>query len=47
MEAKADEERDFFAMIGNYLLQKKQKKVIESILMKKYILIAGVNGKSV
>ena len=29
MEAKDDEERDFFAMLGNYLLQKKQKKVIE------------------
>ena len=29
MEAKNDEERDFFEMLGNFLLQKKQKKVIE------------------
>ena len=26
MEAKNDEERDFFEMLGNFLLQKKQKK---------------------
>ena len=32
MEAKNDEERDFFAMLGNFLLQKKQKKVIEGNL---------------
>ena len=29
MEAKDKEERDFFEMVGNFLLQKKQKKVIE------------------
>lgn len=28
MEAKDDEERDFFEMLGNFLLQQKQKKVI-------------------
>lgn len=32
MEAKNDEERDFFEMLGNFLLQKKQKKVIEGNL---------------
>lgn len=32
MEAKNDEERDFFEMSGNFLLQKKQKKVIEGNL---------------
>ena len=29
MEAKSDEEKHFFEMHGNYLLQEKQKKVIE------------------
>ena len=29
LEARTKEERDFFEMIGNYLLQKKQKQVIE------------------
>ena len=29
MEAKDPEEKDFFEMLGNYLLQQKQKKVIE------------------
>ncbi|WP_455720476.1 hypothetical protein [Agathobacter sp.] len=29
MEAKNDEEKHFFEMLGNYLLQEKQKKVIE------------------
>lgn len=29
MEAKDEEERDFFKMLGNFLLQQKQKKVIE------------------
>ena len=32
MEAQHDEERDFFEMLGNFLLQKKQKKVIEGNL---------------
>ncbi|MBO5486253.1 MAG: hypothetical protein J5988_04900 [Eubacterium sp.] len=32
MEAKDDEERDFFEMLGNFLLQQKQKKVIEGNL---------------
>lgn len=32
MEAKDSEERDFFEMIGNFLLQQKQKKVIEGNL---------------
>ena len=32
MEAKNDEERDFFEMLGNFLLQKKQKKAIEGNL---------------
>lgn len=29
LEAKSQEEKEFFAMIGNFLLQKKQKMVIE------------------
>ena len=29
LEAKNEEEQDFFEMIGNFLLQKKQKQVIE------------------
>ena len=29
LEAKNDEEKHFFEMLGNYLLQEKQKKVIE------------------
>ena len=32
MEAKAEEEREFFEMLGNFLLQQKQKKVIEGNL---------------
>ena len=30
--AKDEEERDFFEMLGNFLLQQKQKKVIEGNL---------------
>ena len=29
LEARSKEERDFFQMIGNYLLQQKQRQVIE------------------
>ncbi len=29
LEAKSKEERDFFELVGNFLLQKKQKQVIE------------------
>lgn len=29
MEARDEDERDFFEMLGNFLLQQKQKKVIE------------------
>lgn len=29
MEAKDEEERDFFELVGNFLLQQKQQKVIE------------------
>ena len=29
MEAKDEEERTFFELLGNFLLQQKQKKVIE------------------
>lgn len=32
MEAEDSEEKDFFEMVGNFLLQQKQKKVIESNL---------------
>lgn len=32
LEAKDEEERDFFEMLGNFLLQQKQKKVIEGNL---------------
>lgn len=29
LEAKTEEEQEFFELIGNFLLQKKQKQVIE------------------
>lgn len=29
LEAKTQDERDFYVLIGNFLLQKKQKQVIE------------------
>lgn len=29
LEAETEEQKDFFEMIGDYLLQKQQKKVIE------------------
>lgn len=29
LEAKSKEEQDFFEMIGNFLLQKKQKQIVE------------------
>lgn len=29
LEAETEEQKDFFEMIGNYLLQKSQKQVIE------------------
>ena len=29
MEAKTDEEREFYEVVGNFLLQMKQKQVIE------------------
>lgn len=29
LEAETEEQKDFFEMIGDYLLQKKQKQVIE------------------
>lgn len=32
LEAKDEEERDFFEMMGNFLLRQKQKKVIEGNL---------------
>ena len=32
LEAKDEEERDFFEMLGNFLLQQKQKKAIEGNL---------------
>lgn len=32
LEAKTQEERDFYAMVGNFLLQKKQRNVIEGNL---------------
>lgn len=32
LEAKTQEERDFYVMIGNFLLQKKQKLVVEGNL---------------
>ena len=32
LEAKDEEERDFFEMLGNFLLQQKQKKVIQENL---------------
>lgn len=32
MEAKDSDERDFFEMLGNFLLQQKQKRVIEGNL---------------
>ena len=32
MEAESEEEQDFFEMVGNFLLQRKQKQIIESNL---------------
>ena len=32
LEAKTQDERDFYAMVGNFLLQKKQRNVIEGNL---------------
>ena len=32
MEAETEEEKDFFEMLGNFLLQQKQKKIIEGNL---------------
>lgn len=32
LEAKTQEERDFYVMVGNFLLQKKQKLVVEGNL---------------
>ena len=32
MEAEDEEEREFFDLVGNFLLQRKQKKVIEGDL---------------
>ena len=32
LEAKTQEERDFYVMVGNFLLQKKQKMVVEGNL---------------
>ena len=29
LEAKSQDEKDFYVMIGNFLLQKKQKEVVE------------------
>lgn len=29
LEAESEEEQDFFVMVGNFLLQRKQKQVIE------------------
>ena len=29
MEAESEEEQDFFEMVGNFLLQQKQKQIIE------------------
>ena len=34
MEAKDEDERNFFELLGNFLLQQKQKKVIEENLFK-------------
>ncbi|MGN0245481.1 MAG: hypothetical protein ACI4DK_05910 [Lachnospiraceae bacterium] len=34
MEAKDEEERTFFELLGNFLLQQKQKKVIERNLIR-------------
>lgn len=32
LEAETEEEKDFYELVGDYLLQKKQKKVIEGKL---------------
>ncbi len=47
LEAETEEQRSFYEMVGDFLLQKKQTTTgnrKESLLVKKYILIAGVNG---
>ena len=37
LEADSKEEKDFFEMIGNFLLEQKQKKVIERNLKALYL----------
>ena len=32
LECKSEDEKDFYEMIGNYLLQKRQRKVLEGNL---------------
>ena len=46
LDAENEEEQDFISVISDFILQKKQKKVIEQkrFQMKRYILYAGVNG---
>lgn len=34
LEAKDDEERDFFNMLGDFLLQQRQKKLLRGIFFK-------------
>lgn len=36
LEAKTEEQREFYEMVGDFLLQKKQKKVIERDATHKY-----------
>lgn len=45
VEVKSEEERDFFRVMGNFLLQQKQKSNRKkTVLNEKYIVIVGVNG---
>ena len=46
LEADSEEQREFYQMVGDFLLQKRQKQVIARNLFekKKYIVLGGVNG---
>ena len=43
LEAETEEQKEFYEMVGDFLLQKKQREVIEeTVLIKRYIILAGV-----
>ena len=46
LEADSEEQREFYQMVGDFLLQKRQKQVIaRNLFLKKiYFVLGGVNG---